>query len=90
MKRCYYIANNYDGAYFVLTDDIHQFGLRLSAYLLNLQKSQKCNHYRFGSVEMTEAEYAQHSTEAETLEKNLTQKRPEAPPKARPTLTLVD
>jgi hypothetical protein len=92
MKRCFYIANNYDGAYFVLTDDIHQFGMRLSAYLLNLQKSQKCNHYRFGSVEMTESDYEKHATEARELEQTLV-KKPEVKPEpkpARPTLHLVE
>lgn len=89
MKRCFYIANNYDGAYFVLTDDIQEFSTRLSAYLLNLQKSQKCNHYRFGSVELTEKEYEELATEAKSLEKDLTAK-PKEVPRPRPGLHLVE
>ena len=91
MKRCYYIANNHDGAYFVLTDDIQQFGMRLSAYLLNLQKSKKTNHYRFGSVEMTAEDYERFATEARDLEDQLIQERsrPVEPPK-RPGLHLVE
>lgn len=69
MKRCYYISNSYDGAYFVLTDNIEEYFQRMSSYLLNLENSQKCNHYSFGSVEMTAAEYEQNRTSASNLEK---------------------
>lgn len=93
MKRCFYIANNHDGAYFVLTDDIQQFSLRLSAYLLNLQKSKKTNHYRFGSVEMTQVDYERFATEARDLEEGLIQERakpPEPASRPRPGLHLVE
>lgn len=70
MKRCYYISNSYDGAYFVLTDNIEEYFQRISAYLLNLENSKKCNHYSFGSVEMSEKEYLEKRTGASFLERS--------------------
>ncbi len=68
MKRVFYIANAYDGAYFVLTDDIEVFYQRMGPYAVNLQNSTKCNTYSFGSLEMSEADYRRKTTEAEELE----------------------
>ncbi|TNE98182.1 MAG: hypothetical protein EP326_10250 [Deltaproteobacteria bacterium] len=68
MMRVYYIANSYDGAYFVLTDDLQEYIQRMAAYVLNLEKSGKTNHYSFGSIEMTEQEYEKHRLEALALE----------------------
>lgn len=70
MKRCYYISNSYDGAYFVLTDNIEEYFQRMSAYLLNLENSKKANHYSFGSVEMSEKEYLEKRTGASFLERS--------------------
>lgn len=69
MKRCFYIANSYDGAYFVLTDDMSEYFKKMMAYMANLEKSGKCNHYSFGSVEMSEREYEEFRTEASNFEK---------------------
>ena len=63
-KRVFYIANAYDGRYFVLTDNLEEYYQRLSAYVLNLEQSAKTNHYSFGSVEMSEAEYLDARTES--------------------------
>jgi hypothetical protein len=63
-KRVFYIANAYDGRYFVLTDNLEEYYQRLSAYVLNLERSAKTNHYSFGSVEMSEAEYLDARTES--------------------------
>jgi hypothetical protein len=63
-KRVFYIANAYDGRYFVLTDNLEEYYQRLSAYVLNLECSAKTNHYSFGSVEMSEAEYLDARTES--------------------------
>ncbi len=68
MMRVYYIANSYDGAYFVLTDDLQEYIQRMAAYVLNLEKSGKTNHYSFGSIEMTEQEFEKHRLEALALE----------------------
>lgn len=70
MKRCFYISNAYDGAYFVLTDNIDEYLQKMMAYMANLQRSGKCNHYSFGSVEMTEAEYENNRQKATTFEKD--------------------
>lgn len=67
--RCYYIANGYDGAYFVLTDNKEEYAIRLGAYLDNLITSPKTNHYNFGSVEMTRNEYEGQKTDALALER---------------------
>lgn len=75
MKRCYYISNSYDGAYFVLTDNVEDFAQRMSMYMVNLKRSGKCNHYSFGSLEMSEAEYLEAKKGAETLEKERIQAR---------------
>lgn len=66
--RVYYIANSYDGAYFVLTDDLQEYIQRMAAYVLNLEKSGKTNHYSFGSVEMAEQEFEKHKLDALNLE----------------------
>ena len=68
MKRCYYISNSYDGKYFVLTDSVKEYATRMAAYVMNLERSGKCNHYSFGSVELTEAEYELQRTEAHEAE----------------------
>lgn len=68
MMRVYYIANSYDGAYFVLTDDLQEYIQRMAAYVLNLEKSGKTNHYSFGSIEMAEQEFEKHRLEALALE----------------------
>lgn len=68
MKRCYYIANAYDGKYFVLTDNVGEFAQRMAAYLMNLERSGKCNHYSFGSVMLSESEYLSHRTNANETE----------------------
>lgn len=70
MKRCYYISNSYDGAYFVLTDNIDEFAQRMSMYMVNLKRSGKSNHYSFGSVEMSESDYRQSKKNAEGLERD--------------------
>jgi hypothetical protein len=69
MKRIYYIANSYDGAYFVLTDNIEEYFQRVAAYVLNLEQSAKLNNYSFGSVEMSEKEYEDYKAKASNLEK---------------------
>ena len=84
MKRCYYIANNYDGAYFVITDDLNEYRQRMSAYLMNLQASGKCNHYSFGSVELTEKDYIETRNKAMGLERDRVQTKIE---KEEPILT---
>lgn len=71
LKRCYYIANSYDGAYFVLTDDIQEYVQRMASYVINLENSSKINHYSFGSVEMTALEYDRLRNEAQGLESSL-------------------
>lgn len=43
----------------------------MASYVINLEGSQKANHYSFGSIEMTEIEYDRHSTEATRLESSL-------------------
>jgi len=68
MMRVYYIANSYDGAYFVLTDDLQEYIQRMAAYVLNLEKSGKTNHYSFGSIEMNEQEFEKHRLDALALE----------------------
>lgn len=68
LKRCYYISNAYDGKYFVLTDNVGEFAQRMAAYLMNLERSGKLNHYSFGSVEMSENEYLTFRTEASHTE----------------------
>lgn len=68
MKRCYYIANSYDGKYFVLTDNVREYVERMAAYVMNLEKSGKCNHYSFGSVEMSASEYDSFRTDAQNQE----------------------
>lgn len=78
MMRVYYIANSYDGAYFVLTDDLQEYIQRMAAYVLNLEKSGKTNHYSFGSIEMTEQEYEKHRLEALALETGRIQAKEEA------------
>ncbi len=79
MKRCFYISNAYDGKYFVLTDNVGEFAQRMAAYLMNLERSGKCNHYSFGSVELSESEYQSHRTEATQTESSriAATKRPE-------------
>ncbi len=69
MKRVFYIANAYDGKYFVLSDNIEEYFERLAAYALNLQNSTKTNHYSFGSVEMTEQEYQQQRQATHAFER---------------------
>jgi hypothetical protein len=71
MKRCFYIANSYDGAYFVLTDDLQEYANRMGSYVINLENSQKINHYSFGSVEMSAIEYDRYHAEAKRLEGSL-------------------
>lgn len=73
MKRCFYISNAYDGAYFVLTDNMDEYLRKMMAYMANLQRSGKCNHYSFGSVEMTEAEYSSYREKAVNFEKERVQ-----------------
>lgn len=68
MKRCYYIANSYDGKYFVLTDNVREYVERMAAYVMNLEKSGKCNHYSFGSVEMSANEYDSYRRDAQGQE----------------------
>lgn len=68
MKRCFYIANAYDGSYFFVSDNVEDYYQKLAGYALNLKNSQKLNHYTFGSVEMTEDEYAEHREGAGKLE----------------------
>ena len=75
MKRVYYIANAYDGSYFVLTDQIDEYFRRLASYAMNLEQSQKLNHYSFGSVEMSIKDYELQQTEAKTLESSLIQQK---------------
>ena len=75
MKRVYYIANAYDRSYFVLTDSIEEYLQRLASYVMNLEQSQKLNHYTFGSVEMSEKDYQVQKTEASTLESSLVQQK---------------
>ena len=70
MKRVYFIANSYDGAYFVLTDNVEDYFQRMAAYVLNLEQSAKLNNYSFGSVEMTQKEYDNYKTEAQSLEQS--------------------
>ncbi len=43
----------------------------MASYVINLEGSQKANHYSFGSVEMSAIEYDRHSTEASRLESSL-------------------
>jgi hypothetical protein len=74
MKRIYYIANSYDGKYFVLTDTPQEYAQSLSIYLHNLTKSHKTNHYSFGTVEMTQREYEDQRKKAGILVKELTEK----------------
>jgi hypothetical protein len=78
MMRVYYIANSYDGAYFVLTDDLQEYIQRMAAYVLNLEKSGKTNHYSFGSIEMTEQEYEKYQLEASALESGRIKAKEEA------------
>lgn len=78
MKRCYYISNSYDGAYFVLTDNIDDFAQRMTMYMVNLKRSGKCNHYSFGSLEMSESEYQEAKKGAEGLERERIQARADA------------
>lgn len=75
MKRVYYIANAYDGSYFVLTDNIEEYFRRLASYAMNLEQSQKLNHYNFGSVEMSQKDYELQQTEAQSLESSLIQQK---------------
>jgi|GEM_PF-4146187 hypothetical protein len=92
MKRCYYISNSYDGAYFVLTDNIEDFAERMTMYMLNLKRSGKCNHYSFGSLEMSDHEYVDFKNKAEGLEREQIEgKIPKEEPKkpATPPLRLV-
>lgn len=74
LKRVFYIANNYDGSYFVLSDNLDEYFQRLSAYALNLERSQKTNHYSFGSVEMSEMEYLEKRSECTAFEKERIEK----------------
>lgn len=92
MKRCYYISNSYDGAYFVLTDSIDEFAQRMSMYMVNLKRSRKCNHYSFGSLEMSQAEYLDMRKKAEGLEQDRIKAQAEskeAKKSIRPPLTIV-
>jgi len=75
LKRCYYICNSYDGAYFVLTDDVENYIQKMASYVINLENSKKTNHYTFGSVEMTQSEYEKNSTEANRLESSLIEQK---------------
>ena len=75
LKRCYYICNSYDGAYFVLTDDVENYIQKMASYVINLENSKKTNHYTFGSIEMTQAEYEKNSTEAIKLETSLIEQK---------------
>lgn len=68
MKRCYYISNAFDGKYFVLTDNVREYVERMAAYVMNLEKSGKCNSYSFGSVEMSQKDYEAFRTGAEAAE----------------------
>ena len=68
MKRCYYIANSFDGKYFVLTDSVREYVERMAAYVMNLEKSGKCNHYSFGSIEMRASEYDSYLMKAQETE----------------------
>lgn len=78
MMRVYYIANSYDGAYFVLTDDLQDYIQRMAAYVLNLEKSGKSNHYSFGSIEMTQEEFEKYRVEASNLENGRIKAREES------------
>ena len=49
----------------------------MASYVINLEGSQKANHYSFGSVEMTASEYDRHSTEATRLESSLISQKDE-------------
>ena len=75
LKRYYYIANSYDGAYFVLTDDVQEYVQRMASYVINLEGSKKTNHYSFGSVEMSALEYDRFRAEATRLESSLTDQK---------------
>ncbi len=80
MKRVFYIANSYDGSYFVLCDTLDEYSQRLSAYALNLKNSRKMNHYSFGSVEMTSNEYLEQREKCSTFEKERIQIQKEPTP----------
>ena len=71
LKRCYYIANSYDGAYFVLTDDLSVYAEKMASYVVNLENSRKTNSYSFGSIEISASDYEKYNTEATSLEKSL-------------------
>ena len=89
-KRVFYIANAYDGRYFVLTDNLDEYFQRLSAYALNLEKSAKTNHYSFGSVEMSESEYLDAKRESISFEQErITQRKQEQTPKSQPEIHPV-
>lgn len=77
MKRCFYIANSYDGAYFFLTDSFDEYTKKIMAYVVNLERSGKCNHYSFGSVEMTAKEYLEQRDQALGFESGRIQQRKE-------------
>jgi len=77
MKRVYFIANSYDGAYFVLTDNVEEYFQRMAAYVLNLEQSAKLNNYSFGSVEMTAKEYEDYKSKAQNLEQSQIKKKQE-------------
>ncbi len=77
MKRIYFIANSYDGAYFVLTDNVEEYFQRIAAYVLNLEQSAKLNNYSFGSVEMSEKEYEDYKNKAQNLEQSQVKKTQE-------------
>lgn len=50
----------------------------MASYVINLENSQKVNHYSFGSVEMTALEYDRHRQEAGHLESSLIQQKQKA------------
>ncbi len=91
MKRCFYISNAYDGKYFVLTDNVGEFAQRMAAYLMNLERSGKVNHYSFGSVELSESEYQSYRSDATQTEasriaatKEKEEEERESPPQTPP------
>lgn len=98
MKRVYYIANSFDGKYFVVTDSIDEYFQRMAAYALNLQNSKKTNTYTIGSLEMTEADYRELRRDTESFESSLIKHQKSEPDdleenepseKKRPHLRLV-
>lgn len=86
MKRYYYIANAYDGQYFFLSENLDDYHKKMLAYVVNLERSRKLNHYQFGSVELTAREFEELGQKASAFEgqclqeKREVKKDPERPP----------